>query len=56
MFDFHYLIKVHKKDHWNLENMTNSRKDLVGKDYLCMTDHEPPSAHIINCTKIGWRN
>lgn len=27
----------------NLENITNSTKDLVGKTQLCMTDHVPPS-------------
>ena len=26
-----------------LENITNSRKDLVGNAQLCMTDHVPPS-------------
>ena len=27
-----------------LENITNSRKDLVGKTQLCITDHVSPSA------------
>lgn len=30
-----------KKKRSNLENITNSTKDLVGKTQLCMTDHVP---------------
>ena len=30
----------------NLENITNSKKDLVGKIQLCMTDHVSPSVGI----------
>lgn len=41
-----YIRKEAKDRISNLENITNSRKDRVGKAQLCMTDHVPPSLGI----------
>lgn len=38
-----YIIEKPTSGKMHLENITNSRKDLVGKTQLCMTDHVSPS-------------
>ena len=40
----HSTVKIGERSLANLENMTNSKKDLVGRAQLCIADHVYPSA------------